>query len=78
MSSMISVMSITLVRPCTFTNTSGQMGSNLTPIIFRCSMTPPAVCLTVLELLSFDKVIDHKWTLYQTFLKLIIVAVSCG
>ena len=42
-------------------------GSNLTPNIVWCSVTPPAVCFTVLLI---GKVIDHTWALYQTFLNL--------
>ena len=34
---------LTLIRPDTFTNTSDQMGSNLTPNILWCSVTPPVV-----------------------------------
>ena len=62
---------LTLIRPDTFTNTSGRMGSNLTPNIFWCSVTPLAVCFTVLELLSIGNVIDHTLALYVTFLDLI-------
>ena len=62
---------LTLIRPVTVTNTSGQMGSNLTPNIFLCSMTPAALCFTVLKLFLFGNVIDHTWALYQTFLNLI-------
>ena len=47
------------------------MGSNLTPKIFWYSMTPLAVCFTVLELLSIGNVIDHTLALYVTFLDLI-------
>ena len=62
---------LTIIRPDTFNNTSGQMGSNLTPNIFSCGVTPAALCFTVLKLFSIGKVIDHTWALYQTFLNLI-------
>ena len=62
---------LTLIRPDTFTNTSGQMGSNLTPNIFWCSVTPLAVCFTIIKLLSIGNVIDHILALYLTFLDLI-------
>ena len=62
---------LTLIRPDTITNTSGRMGSNLTPNIYWCSVTLLAVCFTVLELLSIGNVIDHTLTLYVTFLDLI-------
>ena len=52
---------ITLIRTDTFSDTSGLMGSNLTPNIFWFSMIPPGVCFTILELLSIGKVIDHTW-----------------
>ena len=48
------------------------MGSNLTPNIFWCSVTPLTVCFRVIALLSaVGKVIDHTWALYQTYLNLI-------
>ena len=47
------------------------MGSNLTPNIFWCSVTPLAVCFIVLELLSVGNVLDHTLALYLTFLDLI-------
>ena len=59
--------SLTLIKPDTFTNTSGQMGSNLTLNIFWCSMTPAAVCFTVLKLFSIGKVIDHTWAYIKHF-----------
>ena len=62
---------LTLIRPDTFTNTSGRMGSNLTPNIFWCNVTPLAVCFTQIELLSIGNVIDHTLALYLTFLDLI-------
>ena len=65
------ILKLTLIRPDTFTNTSGRMGSNLTPNIFWCSVTPLAVCFAVLELLSVGSVIDHRLALYLTFLDLI-------
>ena len=43
----------------------------LIPNIFLCSVTPPVVCFTVLELLSIGKVIDHTLALYLTFPDLI-------
>ena len=63
---------LTLIRPDTFTNKSGQMGSNLTPNIFCCIVTPP-VCFTALELFLLGKVIEHTWALYQTFLNPIFI-----
>ena len=62
---------LTLLRPNTFTNTSGRMGSNLTPNMFWCSMTPLAICFTVIELLSIGNVTDHTLALYLTFRDLI-------
>ena len=62
---------LTLIRPDTFTNTSGRMGSNLIPNIFWCSVTPLAVYFTVTELLSIGNVIDDTFALYLTFLDLI-------
>ena len=67
----IHIFILTLIRPDTFTNTSGRMGSNLTPNIFWCCVTLLAVCFTVLELLPIGKVIDHTLALYVTFLDLI-------
>ena len=64
------VKSLTLIRPNTFSNASGQMGSKLTPNIFYCSVTQPAVCFTILELISVGKVIDQAWALYQTYLEI--------
>ena len=45
--------------PHTLTNTSGQMGSNLTTNIFRYNVTPATVCFRVLELLSVGKILRH-------------------
>ena len=62
---------MTLLRPDTFTNTSGRMGSNLTPNIFWCSVTLLAVYFAVTESLSIVNAIDHTLALYLTFLDLI-------
>ena len=62
---------MTLLRPDTFTNTSGRMGSNLTPNIFWCSVTLLAVYFAVIESLSIVNAIDHTLALYLTFLDLI-------
>ena len=62
---------MTLLRPDIFTNTSGRMGSNLTPNIFWCSVTLLAVYFAVIESLSIVNAIDHTLALYLTFLDLI-------
>ena len=63
------ILLLTFIRPSTYIWPDGVIPGHNN--IFWCSMTLPAVCFTVTELLPINKVTDHTWALFQTFLNLI-------